>query len=294
MDKRGLLNMEAGFCLLAIQNTGSKTKAAKILNMSIDTLSKRIEQLEHEKGELLLVKDGRGTTLTPKAKEIVEKTIKVQDIFSDVVADFSSKVRGEVVISRSLVTSHLLFVWNDLVEFYDQNPNINIKAIVVDDFNVIDASIDIGIDYMPPLYSEYTVLLQQKINYDFFASNEYIKNYGNPENLEDLLENHRIIAVMNGDNYCKEWKKIHKKAKNICYETNHSFALREMMKKGVGIALMPSSFEDENCKKLNILSAPLVMSIYIFANKKTKDTKRVRSFIDYLKIKIDESHCFTK
>ena len=63
-----------------------------------------------------------------------------------------------------------------------------------------------------------------------------------------------------------------------------------MLRGGVGIGLMPVYYKDEGFVDLNILNPNQVkLHFYLYVNKKTKNTNRIKVFTEFYKKLIESS-----
>ena len=77
---------------------------------------------------------------------------------------------------------------------------------------VILAPIIIAIVYKEPMSSESVVISKHNVVFGLFASLEYLAQHGNPQSIEDLLENHYICDRKEYKTEWTAWSKMLKKA----------------------------------------------------------------------------------
>jgi molybdate transport repressor ModE-like protein len=63
--------------LVAILEAGSITSAARLLGVSVPTVSKAIQRLEADVGARLLVPDGRGVAVTAAGRDLARRASRV-------------------------------------------------------------------------------------------------------------------------------------------------------------------------------------------------------------------------
>ena len=81
VSKKDISMLESLLFLQAIDQCSGKRKASEALSISIDTISKYIENLEEDLGVKLISSSGKGSNLTSVAQRIVEKASKIKETF---------------------------------------------------------------------------------------------------------------------------------------------------------------------------------------------------------------------
>ena len=79
VSKKDISMLESLLFLQAIDQCSGKRKASEALSISIDTISKYIENLEEDLGVKLISSSGKGSNLTSVAQRIVEKASKIKE-----------------------------------------------------------------------------------------------------------------------------------------------------------------------------------------------------------------------
>lgn len=285
INKKHLMNLEGLILLAAISQYGGKRKAAEAMGTSIDTVNKYIENLEKEVCYKLLINDGRGSSLTPRAENLVSQVKSIEDIFNEIYISKACSIdlKGEVKVGISLAASTNLLPRN-IGDFFDKYPEIIITSVCsIDSFNFNNMDVDIGITLEEPSGADLVVITSKKIECGYFASPEYLSKHGYPIDLDDLLENHRLISKTTFNESVKDWKEIQKKAKHLCYNSNSSFSLMDCLKNGIGVGIMPMRFVNEGMVCLDNIKCSSNVTFYLVAHKDTKDIPRIRVVLDFYK-----------
>lgn len=289
MKKKNFMSLQALLILSEINKCGSQRKTSEQLGMSIDTISKYISILEEEIGHKLLVSHKQGLALTIYGQNLIQHANAIENIFNQMYNEQTSKenINGDVLVSMPLSVSTNLLP-KHIEEFFTTYPDINlVTRSYMDntDFSTMDA--DIGLTFLSPKNNDAVILYKREIPCGYFASPEYLAKHGYPKNIDDLLDNHWLITRIQLQNFLQEWKTIIKKAKHIRYITNSTYAATEIVRYGGGIAIMPMRFSKEGFVCLDNLKCETSPTIYLVANRKSKDIPRVRVAINFYKKLID-------
>lgn len=275
--------MESLFLLAAIEKYEGKRKASMALSTSVDTINKYIENFEEELGSKLLSTSSRGSMLTSTGLKLIKKVNKIKEILDSIYSEVptSDDVGGDVRVCTTLGIN-AYFMPNDLGAFFDEFPNIH---LITGTFNkpseLKDVEYDIGITYDELPSNDVVLIHTTEVECGLFASSEYLAQYGYPKDVNDMLENYRIVNREGSQSYIKEWKEMIKRAKHICYTSNNNFSIVEVIKKGAGIGLIPMGFTKEGLVCLDNIKCDVKYKFYLFAKRASKDIPRVRNVIDY-------------
>lgn len=111
--------------LLAIESGGSLTVASASAGISQQAASARIRHLEQKIGAALLIRSGRGSTLTPTGQLVAgwaTDYLAASDAFVGSLAALRSDVSADITVAASLtIAEHLLPRW--LVQLRQQREN---------------------------------------------------------------------------------------------------------------------------------------------------------------------------
>ncbi len=290
ITKKSLQNLNGLLMLSAIAKYHSKRKVAEVTNSSIDTVNKYISNLEQMLGVQLVVNNARGTHLTDRALEIVEQVENVQELLDKIYDQhhFDNKYEGEVCVCLPLMLSTALFP-SGVTGFCEEHPDIKVISLAtLEALDYNDMGIDFGIVSCEPRPSkEFALLYEKSIDCCFFASKNYLDKYGYPNNLDDLLQNHKIVEVLQNKNYFPKWRGFIAEAKNVSFSSNSAYAVIEAMRHGLGVGLMPKQFKDKELVRLDNLENDFQMKLCLIVNKRTRDIPRVKIVTDYYKAALD-------
>lgn len=289
MKKKNLMSLQALFILSEINKLGCQKKAAENLGISTDTIKKYITVLENEIGCQLLISNGRGLHLSARGKNLLSCTSRMEDIFNQIYEEntVDHNLKGDVFISMPLSISTNLMP-ERIGDFFEKYPDINLVTnsyMENFDFSTMDA--DIGLTFAEPNNSEAIILYKKVVECGYFASPKYLAKYGYPKDFDDMLANHWIISRVQLPNFMKNWKNVLEKAQHVRYTTNSTYAASEAVRYGGGIAIMPKRYNKEGFVCLDNFVCEENPTVYMVANKKSKDVPRVRTVINFYKKLLD-------
>ena len=179
-----------------VVHQGSFSKAAALHNMDNSSLSKKIKKLELELGVQLLNRSTRSFSLTSAGENILEQTIKLNDILDDIqliAKSYQSQPKG---ILR--ITSPIYFGQNYLQPviscFINKYPDIQIIHSLDDrKADIISEQFDIAFRLGKLTESN---LIAKKIadtHFILIASSAFVHRYGFPESAQQLTQLPAIV-----------------------------------------------------------------------------------------------------
>lgn len=289
IGKKELSILEGILFLRAIEQCEGKRKASEALCTSIDTINKYLENLEQELGVKLISSNGRGSSLTNAAMRIVEKTSKIKEIIDEVqnIRLENREIKGEVKVYMSLGYASYL-VPQDLSALFDIFPELKINSVTSTDIKSFDTdNFDIALTYESIDNNNVVLITEKNVHCGFFATSKYLAQKGYPLNIDDMVENHRLITKH--DSLLRKiiGEERFKKAK-ICFESNNSMALINALENNTGIGLMPLSFALNGFVCLDNIVCDIPVTYHLYANRNTKDIPRVRTLINFYKDVMDK------
>ena len=289
INKKDLKNLEGLSLLTAVAQTTGKRQAARVLNTSIDTINKYLSDFEKEMGMKLIDANSRGSTLTPAGRKLVDKAGRIELILNEIYAMKPSRteIKGQIRVGIMTEIGALLLM-DGLNEFLDSYPGLTIVSITADtDQNSNDMSYDVGLSFAKPVWNNSVILHTKEIEFGFFASAEYLSRYGYPVNLEDMLQNFRIVVKVDERGETSWFHDLFSRARNICYSSNASFAVNEAVRHGVGIGVMPIHCKNDDFIRLGNIPCDVKLTMYLFADAASKDLPGPRTVINYYKSLMD-------
>lgn len=233
-----------------IADLGSITRAANSIGIAQSALSRHVRALEDELGVQLLVRLPRGVRLTGAGRQFLERCRRVLREFDRVRDEVHADIqvlRGSVVLGLSPTISALLLP-GSVERASRQFPNVTLK--IVEGFStalydwLLTGRVDVAVLTNPPpsralnftpLISEPIVVLtppQQRGMRRFYTLTELSKT--------PVIVSERIRAIV------EEQISRHGARLNVAVEVDAIEAIRRLLLRGMGPAVMPvSTFHED-------------------------------------------------
>ncbi len=289
IGKKDLSVLESVLFLRAIEQCAGKRKAAEALCTSVDTINKYIDNFEQDLGVKLIDSDGRGSSLTSIAQRIVDKSFKIKEVLDDIynIRLENREIKGDVRVFMSLGYASYM-VPQDLSSLFDVFPELSINSITAVDISSLDMkNTDIVLTFEEVDSNEAVLITEKKVYCGFFATSKYLAQKGYPVDIDDLVDNHRLITKHDGMLRKVVGEERFKRA-NICFQSNNTLALINALENNTGVGIMPLSFALQGFVCLDNIVCELPVTYRLYANKNTKDIPRVRTLINFYKDVMDK------
>jgi len=291
LSKRDLMNMEGIMMLYAIKQNAGKREAARHLNTSIDTLNKYLNNLEDELGVKLVTPTEKGCILTEKGEQVVEVAHIIKKSLQQAyaVVPQETDIRGEVRIAYESDARSNMYVF--LGDFLAEHPDLTLFIDTIDDVpDMSKLSYDICMGYNIPRGDDLVIIYSKEISFGFFAASEYLAKHSYPQDINDLLMNHRLLIKNGGWWQTSEGKKMIQNAKKgVCF-SNSTFVVNDLAISGSGIAVMPMNFVrgGHGMVCLDNIPCDATATLYLISHRTVKDIPKVRVTLDYYKSLIEK------
>ena len=279
----------------AAAEAGSFTHAGEKLDMSQSAVSRQVSALEQDLNVPLFHRHARGLILTEQgellfrtAREVLVKLDQVKTRLVDTREKPSGNLR--VTTTVGLGTSWLT---SRVHEFVDLHPDVQLDLILDDD--ELDLSMrqaDIALRIRAPVQPD---LIQRKlftVHFHLYASPGYLKRFGSPETVQDINEDHRIVAFgLNSPTYLREsmnWLEGAGRSANEMrrpvLRINNIIGMKRAVQRGVGIALLPDYLIEPEADLVQLIPEADVPSLdtYFVYPEELRNTARVKVFRDFL------------
>ena len=276
---------------------GSFSAAARRLQLTQRTISRRIKSLEQRLGVRLLDRLPHGVVPTSEGQKVLDAVRRVDDTFVDVqrrVRGSDGRCEGAVRIS---LTDGLATFWlaPRLGALQETHPGISVEfQCSVEPADVLKMESDLSIRFRKPEAPDLVTLKLGTLHGLPWASPAYLARFGRPAKPEDLL-GHRLL---DHDFYhhvapdCDAWLALLRATKQSAPWTNSSASLLSAAQNGVGIALLPSYFCTfaEGILPLD-LGLRTRSTIWLTYHPNVRGAARVRAVIDWIKSLFDQRRC---
>jgi len=196
--KHNQLNWEDARYLLAVARAGQLGRAAETLGVSVMTLSRHLNQLQHRVGTSLLTRHSKGMQLTNEGSRLVEYIERAEAEIESAGSIFEAhgrSVSGTVRIAApegfalKVLTPNLGVLLRDHpdlnVEIVPQTPGFSLSR------READIAVMVGRPNEGQLHSESLGIYALGL----YASESYIADHGMPKTIDELLS-HRLIGYV--------------------------------------------------------------------------------------------------
>lgn len=285
INRKDLQNIESLFMLSTLGECRSKRKAAEAIGASVDTLNKYIGQ--PGSGIRPAARHQFGTRLhsdTQRRKIHRKRFPDGRTLAANVCRKRQKHTKflpGQGRNGRRHQQQPDVLRHRRLFLPLSRHPDT--KHHFQDSLQLQYNNLDIGISYCEPKEKDVTVLAVKNIECKLFASPAYLKKYGYPQNIKDIIKNHRIVCKSDPVYYDKQYREILKNSENVRYISNSSGSVIDAVRNNAGICIMPLRFAEEGLICLDNFDWNSHISIYLFSRKRVKDLPRVRAVINYFK-----------
>lgn len=230
-----------------VAELGSFSAASQELKVTQPTISKVVKALEIELGATLLRRTTRGLSVTSEGQKLLFTGGNVLDQVDVMLASMRNEklqLQGQLRIAMSLAFARVIMA-PLLEEFVELHPELKLFFCLSDGYvdlveNGIDLAIRIG-------ELEDSTLKARKVGVShrcLYASPEYVKKFGRPRSIEDLRDHRLIHYTRLSDRPCWPLSEIDGTPAPFYFEphvqTDGSDLMRELVLRGMGIALLPT------------------------------------------------------
>ncbi len=276
-----------------VVQAGSFSRAAKLLNMPVSTVSRRVADLEAELGVALLMRTTRSLKITDVGQTYFEHGVKIAteiELAESIARNLQAIPQGTLRVTATRDFGNR-FLGKIVCDFLKANPRVNADIVLTDRLvDLVAEGFDVAIRMGELSNSTLVAKKIGSLNMQLYASPSFINKQGEPINPNDLSKFECIRFT--GDENSEEWVlKSGKVAKNVRVSgrisTNDMTLLRSFVLSGEGIAFMPHFLcaEDVNSGKLKILMKDWALSygvIHVVYPGQRFLLPKVRAFVDHL------------
>ncbi len=255
-----LKNLRGIFYLKAIANYGNKRNASQKLAASVETINTYVEYLEKTLGQPLMQTSNHGSYPTFLGQQLLIKSDKLFNllVFSAQKGKITANSKIRLALAREIdaafITPEAENTRQDIMIFAD-DPNFH-----TDDW-------DIAITYSEPESPDLMLIFKREIPCGFFASREYLKEFGQPKDISDMQKNHRILDGSGRPYADKKYRHMMQNCCRVCPISNLNIFLTDMARYGAGICVVPLTISQTNLIYLADLPCEAKATIYLSAHK---------------------------
>lgn len=277
----------------AAAEAGSFTHAAETLNLSQSAISRQVSALEHDVGVPLFHRHARGLVLTEQG-EILFRTahdvlLKLENV-KNRLTESKDRPSGTLRVSTTvgLGTGWLTERVHEFVELY---PDIQLQLVFSnEELDLTMRQADCALRLRQPQQPD---LIQRKLftmHLHLFAGPSYLERYGKPKALAEL-EKHRIISF--GEpvpGFLRELNSLETiglpegERRNANVQVNDLMSMRRIVRRGVGIALLPGYMADKDKELVRVLPEIAVphFDTYFCYPEAMKNQAKLKAFRDFV------------
>lgn len=178
-----------------VVKAGSFNKAALDLDTTQATISRRIQSLEENIQQQLLIRNSRGFTLSEAGKELYKEFEEWgKNLRKDLAKTTSTKRELKGILKIGFFSSFMFkILLPHIHKFTQKHPQVKIIARIVNkQVDLVRDKFDLIISPVLPKSEVAKVKSIFKTQLKLYCSPEYIKTYGQPQNLEEL-DKHQIL-----------------------------------------------------------------------------------------------------
>lgn len=289
MDWRGVkFDWNRARAFLVTAEEGSLSAASRALNIAQPTLGRQIKALEVELGVALFERSGRGLEITPSGKELLEHARDMGDAANKLSLVSSSKsesLEGNIAITATEMMA--VFILPPLIQKLRKlEPGISIELISSNQASdLIRREADIAIRNFRPTQPDLIAKKIKNLNYNLYATPEYLASIGNPKTAKALSQAEfigfsrasHLIEILNDKGFTIS-------NRNFSVKSESSSSNWALVKQGLGLGGMQEDIGDADPfveRALPNFSLPQT-ELWLVAHRELKVNKRIRMVFDFL------------
>jgi len=178
-----------------VVKAGSFSKAATILNTTQATISRRIQSLEEDVQQQLLVRNPRGFTLSQAGEELYGRFKEwgndLRNTLSEIIST-KEELKGVLKVAIFSAFMHKVLLPH-IHKFTYKHPQVKIIVRVINkSVDLLRDNFDLVISPMLPSSEVAKVKVVFKTQLKLYCSPDYIKTYGQPQTVEELSKHHLL------------------------------------------------------------------------------------------------------
>lgn len=277
----------------SVAEAGSFTRAGDDLGLSQSAVSRQISALERELSAPLFHRHARGLILTEQGDLLLraarDMRMRLETTRARLV-ETSERPSGELKVTATVGLGSI-WLTQRMSEFLDLYPDVRVNLILTnEELDLAMREADVAIRLRRPAQPD---LIQRRlftVHFHAFASQEYIKRFGEPKSLEDL-DAHRIVSL--GGDQPSYLLAVHwlstagrdgSEPRPYHFVVNNIAALKIAVETGAGIGVLPDYAVDGDNRLTQILrdvEMPSLDSYLVYAEE-MRSVARVQAFRDFL------------
>lgn len=291
------MNYQDLYIFLKVVERGSFLSASEFLSIPTSTVSRKVQQLEHDLGYKLMHRSARKMVLTEAGEKFhnrclplfteLEFTAKELD---DELAEPSGLLRVTAPVS---LTNDLLAEW--FFKFMERFPRINLELIVVNrNIDLVEEGVDVAFRIGDVRMQNWISRPLMESSFSVCASDDYLKRRGIPRHPEELYQHTLIVSrrtpVWNFSGPLGEIVKIDGQARLKVDELNLAARAAE---NGLGVVNLPDyvverSLHAGRLRKLMPGWQPHPRDVHMLYPERKYIPGKARLFIEFIMSQVEE------
>ncbi len=273
---------------LVTAEEGSLSAAARALGMAQPTLGRQVDALERELGVTLFQRVGRGLVLTPGGLALLDHVRAMGEAANRVsLSAFgqSQSIEGTICISASETYAAVLLP-PIIAKLRLAEPRIKIEIIashITSDLRRREA--DIALRNFRPTEPDLIAKKIRDVPARLFATQNYIRQIGNPQNVADLSQA-EFINISSGDVFMNTLNGMGftLTPDNFPILTENYLVMWELVKQGLGIGILDGNIGDAEPRVQRVLPQlePMMFPLWLVAHRELHTSQRIRVVFDLL------------
>ena len=269
----------------AVARHGNFTRAARELNTSEPTISRRIKRLEQRIGVKLFDRREGVPRLTQYGQRALNHAAAAEYAIAQAasISEEETEYKGEVkILAGDGIGSYWLPQF--LPAFMEEHQDINVVLYTTQERAMPkQAPFDLLLQYMDTLSPDAIRIRLGTLHFTLFASRRYIQANGAPPRLKDLAH-HRVLDLsfdLTEKGTLASWAGLQG---HPAVFTNSNAVIGEVVRYGGGIALLPTYatvLEEEVVPVLPEFN--LTAPVFLAFTREIGDQNAVRATINYLR-----------
>lgn len=274
---------------LEVLRSGSFRAASERLGQSINALRRKVDELEHTLGVILLTRHVDGVRATAEGDKIHSAALRMEAASFDLLQARNSvkkDVEGEV---RLAVTEGLGTFWlaPRLVEFQRANPKLMVHLnCAMKSADVLRLEADVSIQLERPVAPDLRMAKIGRVHAMFFAAKSYLDTYGYPKSVQDL-QHHRLVIQADDQKRSQElYDKLFPGVSPIGFvslRSNVASAHYWSIAKGAGVGMLATYAQALGAQLIPLdLGVVYPIDIWMTYHPDAKRIARVKRTIDWI------------
>ncbi len=273
---------------LSVARMGSLSAAARELGVSQPTLSRNIQAIESKTELNLFQRTTQGLTLTEAGADLVDAAAKMNDaaeLFNRQVSGLSERLDGDIRLSVNDIVGNYLLP-PAIAAFRQQHAGIHIEIVITNHASSINKrEADIALRMFRPTQPDLIANRLPDMPLGFFASSNYLKEYGIPKSFEEFPQ-HILIGFDESTEFIDGAKQrgVNLERKNFSIRTDHLLAQINLCRAGAGIVATHVELA-KRCPELQqVLEwVPLpALEFWIVCHSDTQHSSKIRALRHFL------------